>query len=239
MTEGKRLRDSSLLVAAVSIAVSTLVSLMVVGLSSDASAQQAEVDGRRAAYADLLEAGRRCSSEGLTERIRRETFEFGTDLEELQPDERRMILDVMSTFGISGGTWLDYLSRCDSEIFGALARVQILDPPDAIYVAAEIYGTSASTDANIRMVEAGLPDDNSTEEQQAAARERDEKFIWAEAEFIVLAQSDDLSTWWNTLRRLLPALMPSIVLIGFGLCALSGAIRRTREDKRARSTPSS
>jgi hypothetical protein len=239
MTEGKRLRDSSLLVAAVSIAVSTLVSLMVVGLSSDASAQQAEVDGRRAAYADLLEAGRRCSSEGMTERIRRETFAIGTDLEGLQPDERKMLMEMLSSFGISGDTWLDYLSRCDSEIFGALARVQILDPPDAIYVAADIYATSASTDANIKMVEAGLPGEKSTEEQQAAARERDERFIWAEAEFIVLAQSDDLSTWWNTWRRLSPALMPSFVLIGFGLWALPGAIRRTREDKRARSTSSS
>jgi hypothetical protein len=131
---------------AVTIVVSTAVSLSIVGLSADASRDQAQLDRRQAAYADLIATSSECTSDSRYASLRLTIDLLLNDHDEetpaiIPPGER---LDDLwaSSFGLVG--------ECQGDMDSAVARMMIDGAPAYVLIAADrlVILTSSEIETN-------------------------------------------------------------------------------------------
>jgi hypothetical protein len=112
---------------AVTILVSAAVSLFIVGLSADASREQAQLDRRRAAYADLVATSSECTSDSRYAALRLAVDLIVNDEGTVPPNERFDSLWA-SSFDVQG--------ECQGDMDGAVARMMIDAAPTDVLLAA-------------------------------------------------------------------------------------------------------
>jgi predicted regulator of Ras-like GTPase activity (Roadblock/LC7/MglB family) len=221
-------------VAVLAVLVSTAVSLFIVGLSSDASREQAQLDRRQAAYADLVATSSKCASDSRYAALRQAVESVVTQDNDGQPTSDRLEAMWASTFGVR--------SDCQGDMDGAVARMMIDGAPAYVLIAADqlVRLTAIEIDTNTSDGLRGAGASNLVDEIGGAttttttATSEDSAEVPpslgdARLKFIASAQVDQPRSTIEVWRDRLPRVLMVVALLG----AVGFLVWATRRDKAA------